>query len=329
VRAWNTADEGPNSGVNSFTTAAEPIPVPGIVTLTAPANNAVSINLRPTFTWNEPVAGGAPLGYAFFVSTVREGLFETTATNVTETSHTFEVDFEYETTYYWGVRAFNSAGGGPNSVIFTFTTIQRPIVRPGVVTLVSPQNGATEVEILPTFTWNAPDTGDSPTGYRLYVSESSANVFTVSPILVTELTATLGIRLPYYTEHFWGVIAFNEAGDSPQSLVFTFETEKPISEYCEVAPVTITELIGNFPNPFNPETTISFNLANSAVVNIDIFNVRGQHVRTLVSNSFNAGRHNVVWDGTDTTGQAVTSGVYFYVLHADGVVQTRRMLMLK
>ena len=75
--------------------------------------------------------------------------------------------------------------------------------------------------------------------------------------------------------------------------------------------VSKTELLGNYPNPFNPETTIKYNLQNNADVTLEIYNIKGQLVRTLVNNSQEAGSHNIVWNGKDSNGNSVSSGIYF------------------
>ncbi len=86
----------------------------------------------------------------------------------------------------------------------------------------------------------------------------------------------------------------------------------------------------NYPNPFNPETTIPFALSQPAGVTLKIYNARGQEVRTLLNNaSKSAGQHRVTWDGRDNRGQIVASGVYVYRLSAQGVVQSRRMVLAR
>ena len=74
----------------------------------------------------------------------------------------------------------------------------------------------------------------------------------------------------------------------------------------------ITKLFSNYPNPFNPETTISFDLANQCSVTIEVYNIKGQKVKTLAKDMFTPGHHTVVWNGTDNKGKSVSSGVYFY-----------------
>ncbi len=85
----------------------------------------------------------------------------------------------------------------------------------------------------------------------------------------------------------------------------------------------------NVPNPFNPSTQISFALPVAAKVNLAIYNVLGQHVKTLVAGDLRAGYQTITWDGTDFTGRTVASGVYFYKLNAGDFAATKKMLMLK
>ncbi|MBT4501081.1 MAG: T9SS type A sorting domain-containing protein [Gemmatimonadetes bacterium] len=88
-------------------------------------------------------------------------------------------------------------------------------------------------------------------------------------------------------------------------------------------------LHANVPNPFNPETSIRFDLAQESVVRLEVFDVVGQQVRTLVTEQRSAGTHRVVWDGRDERGVPVSSGIYVYRLQAGTFEQVRRMLLLK
>lgn len=87
----------------------------------------------------------------------------------------------------------------------------------------------------------------------------------------------------------------------------------------------------NYPNPFNPSTTIAYDIAegNDVQVRLNIYNIRGQLVRTLVDESKSEGSYLVQWDGTTNNGQQVSSGVYFYRLQAGDFNQTRKMVILK
>jgi len=85
----------------------------------------------------------------------------------------------------------------------------------------------------------------------------------------------------------------------------------------------------NAPNPFNPSTTIRFSLEAQGETQLIVYSVTGQHVRTLVSGSREAGRHSVTWDGTNDLGQAVASGVYIYRVVTPSGVATERMTLAR
>lgn len=89
------------------------------------------------------------------------------------------------------------------------------------------------------------------------------------------------------------------------------------------------KLFQNYPNPFNPETTIEFYLPHAAGVQLEIFNLLGQKVRTLAAERKIAGLHQVQWDGRDEAGREVSGGVYFLRLQAGNSVQTRKMLLIR
>jgi hypothetical protein len=88
-------------------------------------------------------------------------------------------------------------------------------------------------------------------------------------------------------------------------------------------------LLQNFPNPFNPETTIKYNLAEGADVNLRIYNIVGQVVRTMVADRQSAGRYQVQWNGTDDRGMPVSSGIYFYQISAGNFQDVKRLMLLK
>ena len=90
-----------------------------------------------------------------------------------------------------------------------------------------------------------------------------------------------------------------------------------------------TRLLQNSPNPFNPETEVRYELAAPSQVSITIFDAAGRRVRTLVDQRQPAGVHSLRWTGRDDGGQPVSSGVYFYRMHASGFDATRKMVLLK
>ncbi|HHV36528.1 MAG TPA: choice-of-anchor D domain-containing protein [Candidatus Cloacimonetes bacterium] len=97
----------------------------------------------------------------------------------------------------------------------------------------------------------------------------------------------------------------------------------------DISPAATTQLNGNYPNPFNPETTISYNMKEAGAVSIDIYNIKGQLVKHLVKGEMPPGEHRVVWNGRDNNNRAVASGVYFLKMNAGDYSASRKMIMMK
>jgi len=97
----------------------------------------------------------------------------------------------------------------------------------------------------------------------------------------------------------------------------------------EMAGPGIFEIVGNYPNPFNPSTEIKFRLDRATDIDLEIFNILGQRVKTLVSGRYVAGLYRVVWDGTDSNNDEVATGVYLVRLSGEGKKSTRKMMLLR
>ena len=88
--------------------------------------------------------------------------------------------------------------------------------------------------------------------------------------------------------------------------------------------------IRTYPNPSNPEVRIEFSLPNKTIINLSIYNIKGQRVNTLTDSKFERGIHELIWDSKDSNGKAVSSGIYFYKLKVDGKSESvNKMLLLK
>jgi flagellar hook assembly protein FlgD len=85
----------------------------------------------------------------------------------------------------------------------------------------------------------------------------------------------------------------------------------------------------NHPNPFNPITTLRYDLPENGHVNITIYDMLGREIRTLVNSTQDVGYRSVIWDATNDYGKPVSAGVYLYQIQAGEFVQTRKMVLLK
>lgn len=130
-----------------------------------------------------------------------------------------------------------------------------------------------------------------------------------------------------------GMIEFHltidsESLDEPIDVYFSYESQSSDSEENSIS---LPELhLNNYPNPFNPQTTISFSNNESQQAKIIIYNLKGKKIKTFKLNNLKRnGNHNVIWKGIDDNGNEVTSGIYLYKLITDKVTQIRKMILLK
>ena len=98
----------------------------------------------------------------------------------------------------------------------------------------------------------------------------------------------------------------------------------------EEVPVALrNELFQNYPNPFNPSTTIEYMVGDEDLIEITIFNVKGQKIRTLVRDFKSPGRYRVHWDGRNDRGATVSTGMYFYRFRAGSYSPVKKMLLIR
>jgi hypothetical protein len=92
---------------------------------------------------------------------------------------------------------------------------------------------------------------------------------------------------------------------------------------------SVPVISSNYPNPFNPSTTIEFSVPQKAKVKMNVYNIRGQKVRNLINSELDRGHHKIVWDGRDGTNRNVSSGIYFVRLESDGKTNIRKVMLMK
>lgn len=123
------------------------------------------------------------------------------------------------------------------------------------------------------------------------------------------------------------IIKSNDPAE-PEVIIPVTLTVGYVSTEPDILPV-VTKLQGNYPNPFNPTTTISFSLVAENKVKLTIYNLKGQKVKRLVNEQLPAGKHIAVWNGKDDSGKKAASGIYFYKFKAGKFVSTKKMILMK
>ncbi len=123
-----------------------------------------------------------------------------------------------------------------------------------------------------------------------------------------------GINVSCGDQDCMGNLRPNPAGTNPDIGAYEHELGDPVTDVLTMQDAVPTEfsLAQNYPNPFNPSTTIRYDLPQAGRVLLTIYNISGQHIRTLVDEEQNAGSYERLWDATDSWGRSVSSGIYFY-----------------
>ena len=125
---------------------------------------------------------------------------------------------------------------------------------------------------------------------------------------------------------FGGNIA--SGGPALSSLQYADISYLSIDDDPNIIPSSST-LFQNYPNPFNPSTTIMYDLNKDSRVVIEVYNVKGQKVKSLVNCELEAGQHSVIWNGKDNSSKPVTSGIYLYKMKAGKYTSTKKMILMK
>jgi hypothetical protein len=164
--------------------------------------------------------------------------------------------------------------------------------------------------------------------------EIQFNYHTISNPDANNNYATVGIENPMQTDGIkYSFSSLHPASATPleAGLAVKFTTDNPDS-YTANQPDDIPNLVQlhqNYPNPFNPQTTIKFSIPNSQNVTLEIYNAKGQLVKTLLQQEIEAGHHQVVWYGNDQQNESVSSGIYFYKLKTQNNEFLRKCLLIK
>ncbi|KQC03899.1 MAG: hypothetical protein APR54_02240 [Candidatus Cloacimonas sp. SDB] len=168
-------------------------------------------------------------------------------------------------------------------------------------------------------TWTAPalSRDRNLTGYKIY--RDDVEVGTATGTFFMDLNVPTGVYLYHAT-----AVYDNEYESLPSN-----QDEVDHVDANNTAIPLVTELTGNYPNPFNPITRINFALCEQSEVNIEIYNIKGEKVTTLVNELMDAGYYSLTWNSTDQYQKKVSSGVYFYKMRAGNYTSTKKMILMK
>jgi len=124
------------------------------------------------------------------------------------------------------------------------------------------------------------------------------------------------------------ILIGNSAGNTVSVYRNAIVTDVDEEEYGDALPYRF-ELSQNYPNPFNPVTTIEYSVPRCSHVRIEVFNLLGQRVRTLINREQPVGSYTTTWDGRTSSGAPVATGIYLYRFQAGDHVETKKMLLVK
>ena len=245
VRSVNAAGTSNWSASQSFTTEAEPIIIPDVAILNAPANNASGIAIPTTLSWN---AANNATTYRLQVSTSNFfTILVTDSSNITSLS-LLVPGLKYSTQYFWRVKTYSRNGEGSWSVVRKFTTVAAPVSPPAAPVLASPLNNTNGLSLAPTLSWNAAVNAST---YQVQVATSSSFQAPITDLSnITALSVPLS-GLANNTQYFWRVRASNAVGTGNWSAVWNFTTlAQPVAlaghwPMEDPAGTTLTDASGN------------------------------------------------------------------------------------
>lgn len=319
VAAENSGGTSNWSEIWSFTTITGPPEAPLLV---SPVNNSTAIATDTLLLWQE--SAGAET-YQIQVSGSFD--FDTVMYDTNGIAESFVdiANLQYGSEYFWRVRAENSSGKSAWSTVWQFTTVHAPPASP---ILVSPSDGTTDVTDDVVLLWNSVATAYNY-GIQIFNSEDSLTAIIDDPEI--QNTFYQPENLLAHTTYFWRVRAVNGSGEGGWSDMWNFTTGDIVSVESENNNIpTIFSLNQNYPNPFNPATTIRFGIPADVTVRLEVYNILGQYITTLIDGvHYTAGFYESIWDARDASGRIVPSGIYIYRITAGDYVEMKSMILMK
>jgi regulation of enolase protein 1 (concanavalin A-like superfamily) len=313
VIAKNAGGASPASTVFSFFTLAADPTVPVQI---EPANGSMTTQRTVTLRWTAPVGASSFHLQVGTNPTFGSDLIVDDAA-VLDTTRVL-TNLVYMTTYYWRVNADNIGGISPWSSTFSFT-VSVPL--PSTVTLIMPGNDAlTSVDSTRAMWYSSSPLVDR---YQIDLAADSQFTFRVTDSTITD-TMKVFRSLINNQRYFWRVRGHNPGGWGPFSEVRTFTASTTVGINAQRELPTTVTLSQNYPNPFNPSTQIEFGLPKESHVTLEVYNILGERVATLVNETMSVGYHTVRFDASQ-----MPSGLYIYRMSAGSTTIVHKMMLLK
>lgn len=291
--------------------------IPDVVEIVRPVNLDEHLPLNPEFVWKS-----AYLADKYQLQIATDPKFENIILNkkgIGGNQFKISKSLNYLSEYYWRVRGINSEEKGEWSEILTFTTVME---KPEAVQLREPTEETEYVSTFPLLKWSETERADE---YLLQLSKEDdfESVEFDTTFSAIDTSYTIEKELLDETVYYWRVQAKNDGGNGSWSETGSFLTKriKKIDE--DEIPVDFT-LKQNYPNPFNSSTVIQFGLPTSSEVLLEVLNMLGQNVVTLVNSPKSAGWHTVNFDASE-----LSSGFYLYRLKTREYEQTKKFMIIK
>ncbi|MCK5052174.1 MAG: T9SS type A sorting domain-containing protein [Candidatus Cloacimonetes bacterium] len=140
----------------------------------------------------------------------------------------------------------------------------------------------------------------------------------------------MAMSIQLTTDGGYVIAGFSESYGAGGSDFWLIRLDQEISIANNTIVESLIPNLSNYPNPFNPTTTISFSIPEESKVELSIYNIKGQKIKSLLSDQISAGEHSIVWNGEDASGKIVSSGVYLYKLNVNGKTEiVKKCLLLK
>lgn len=312
VRGANAAGDGAWSPTRRFTVAA----LPGAVALSEPADAATVTHTAISFQWET-----APDTDTYHLQIATDADFSDLAFEQTGLTGTVRslTSLQPGTDYVWRVRGANAFGTGDWSAARSFSTL--PAI-PAAVTLSAPPDDTGATSGIVRLQWQAADRADT---YGVQVAtDAGFGTLVVEESGLRETELDVG-PLAYSTTHHWRVRASNAAGAGSWSTPrrFTTAVGTDVERMGDDVPTRLA-LHSNYPNPFNPRTTVRFDLPETMDVSLVVYDMLGRIVETLTSGSLSPGSYTYVWEADD-----LPSGSYLIQLQAGPQTQTRVAMLVK